>query len=70
MLPLAMGAVVDRGPLTFQTPLSGQISPVRASVPIGLRAMSNSFINAFRVACGFDHHQPNRTAARDAFRLS
>lgn len=33
-LPLAMGAVVE--PLEgFQTPLSGQLSPVRAVVPIG-----------------------------------
>src|SRR6476660_4824280 len=36
-LPLAIGAVVDGYPSTFQTPLSGQISPVRARVPIGER---------------------------------
>ncbi len=36
MLPFAIGAVVD--PLLgFQTPLSGQDSPVRAVVPRGLR---------------------------------
>lgn len=36
VLPFAIGAVVD--PLLgFQTPLSGQDSPVRAVVPIGLR---------------------------------
>jgi hypothetical protein len=36
--PLAMGAVVDGLPTTFQTPLSGQVSPVVAVVPIGFRA--------------------------------
>lgn len=36
VLPFAIGAVVD--PFWgFQTPLSGQLSPVRAVVPIGLR---------------------------------
>lgn len=35
-MPLAMGAVVVGVPTTFQTPLSGQISPVLAVVPIGL----------------------------------
>lgn len=34
-LPLAIGAVVEGVPSTRQTPLSGQISPVRALVPIG-----------------------------------
>jgi hypothetical protein len=33
--PLAIGAVVEGEPITFQTPLSGQISPVFAVVPIG-----------------------------------
>ena len=38
-LPFAMGAVVDGFPITSQTPLSGQTSPVLAVVPIGaLRA--------------------------------
>lgn len=32
---LAIGAVVDGLPTTFQTPLSGQISPVRAVLPNG-----------------------------------
>lgn len=35
MFPSAMGAVVDCGPTTFQTPLSGHFSPVLAVVPIG-----------------------------------
>jgi len=34
-LPLAIGAVVVGWDTTAQTPLSGQISPVRAVVPIG-----------------------------------
>jgi hypothetical protein len=36
-LPFAIGAVVVGVPTTFQTPLSGHFSPVRAVVPIGLR---------------------------------
>ena len=36
-LPLAIGAVVLGEPSTFQTPLSGQVSPVRAFVPMGAR---------------------------------
>jgi hypothetical protein len=35
--PFAIGAVVDGLEIVFQTPDSGQISPVRARVPIGLR---------------------------------
>ena len=34
----AMGAVVEGFPTTFHTPLSGQISPVLAVVPMGARA--------------------------------
>jgi hypothetical protein len=34
----AIGAVVDGVDVTFQTPLSGHRSPVRAVVPIGFRA--------------------------------
>lgn len=34
-LPFAMGAVVLGVPWTFHTPLSGQVWPVLASVPIG-----------------------------------
>jgi hypothetical protein len=33
--PLEIGAVVEGIPTTFHTPLSGQVSPVRARVPIG-----------------------------------
>jgi hypothetical protein len=41
LLPCAIGAVVD--PFWgFQTPLSGQVSPVRAVVPIGLRMLNFS----------------------------
>lgn len=43
-LPLAIGAVVLGVPSTFQTPLSGQISPVRALVPIGARFAAVVFI--------------------------
>lgn len=42
--PLAIGAVVLGMPSTFQTPLSGQISPVRALVPIGTRFAAAIFI--------------------------
>lgn len=38
-LPFAIGAVVDGEPTTFQTPLSGQTSPVLAVVPIGTRVL-------------------------------
>lgn len=38
-LPLAIGAVVDGVEIAFQTPDSGQFSPVRARVPIGLRVI-------------------------------
>lgn len=34
--PLAMGAVVLAVPTTFHTPLSGQVAPVFAIVPIGV----------------------------------
>jgi hypothetical protein len=34
--PLAIGAVVEFGPTTLHTPLSGQTSPVLAFVPIGI----------------------------------
>ena len=34
---LGDGAVVDGTDVTFHTPLSGQRSPVRAVVPMGLR---------------------------------
>lgn len=37
--PLAIGAVVEGVEIAFQTPDSGQVSPVRARVPIGLRVM-------------------------------
>ena len=40
-LPSAIGAVVDGVPTTFHTPLSGQISPVVAVVPIGALAIMN-----------------------------
>lgn len=36
--PLAMGAVVLGVPTTFHTPDSGQVSPVRAVVPMGMAA--------------------------------
>jgi hypothetical protein len=35
-LPLAIGAVVLGVPITSQTPLSGQFSPVLAVVPTGI----------------------------------
>lgn len=38
-MPLAIGAVVVGVPNTCQTPLSGQICPVVAVVPIGDLAM-------------------------------
>jgi hypothetical protein len=38
-----MGAVVEGVPTTVHTPLSGQISPVLAVVPIGFFAMSFSY---------------------------
>ena len=44
-LPLAIGAVVLGAPSTFQTPLSGQISPVRALVPIGTRFAAVIFMS-------------------------
>lgn len=34
-MPLAIGAVVEGVPTTFQTPLSGHFCPVEAVVPIG-----------------------------------
>jgi hypothetical protein len=37
VFPFEIGAVVDGFPTTFQTPLSGHFSPVRAVVPMGLR---------------------------------
>ena len=43
-LYLAMGAVVDGLPTTFHTPLSGQLSPVLAVVPIGALAMMRPFL--------------------------
>lgn len=36
-LPLAIGAVVVGVPTTCHIPLSGQVSPVEAVVPIGAR---------------------------------
>jgi hypothetical protein len=42
-LLFAIGAVVVGEPTTFQTPLSGQISPVFAIVPIGLVICLASF---------------------------
>ncbi|HJS13418.1 MAG TPA: hypothetical protein VJ811_19330 [Sphingopyxis sp.] len=44
-LPLAIGAVVEGVPSTFQTPLSGQVSPVLARVPIGRFAKEAIGIN-------------------------
>jgi len=44
-LPFAIGAVVVGVPTTFQTPLSGQDSPVRAVVPRG-------FFNSLTPATG------------------
>lgn len=38
-LPLAIGAVVLGVDIACQTPDSGQVSPVRAVVPMGLRVM-------------------------------
>jgi hypothetical protein len=38
-LPFAIGAVVEGVEIAFQTPDSGQTSPVRARVPIGLRVI-------------------------------
>ena len=35
VFPLAIGAVVEGEPITFQIPLSGHFSPVLAVVPIG-----------------------------------
>lgn len=35
VLPLAIGALVVGVPTTLQSPLSGQVVPVRALVPIG-----------------------------------
>jgi len=40
--PFAIGAVVVGFPTTFQTPLSGQVSPVLAVVPIGARVALRS----------------------------
>ena len=37
--PFAIGAVVEGVEIAFQTPDSGQNSPVRARVPIGLRVI-------------------------------
>lgn len=44
-LPLAIGAVVDGVPSTFQMPLSGQVSPVLARVPIDRFAKVAMIIN-------------------------
>ena len=49
MLPLAMGAVVDGVPITFQTPLSGHFSPVRAVAPIGALLLVCIFVFSFLV---------------------
>ena len=38
LFPLAIGAVVDGVPSTFQTPLSGQMPPVDTRVPRGCLA--------------------------------
>jgi hypothetical protein len=46
VFPLAIGAVVDGVPTTFQTPLSGQFCPVDAVVPSGALAMIVSFLLA------------------------
>lgn len=37
VFPFEIGAVVVGFPTTFQTPLSGHFSPVRAVVPMGFR---------------------------------
>jgi hypothetical protein len=42
-LPLAIGAVVVGVVVTFHTPLSGQLSPVRAVVPIGFFILISSY---------------------------
>jgi hypothetical protein len=43
VFPLAIGAVVDGVEVTFHTPLSGQVCPVLAVVPIGFFMMINRF---------------------------
>jgi hypothetical protein len=43
VFPLAIGAVVEGESCDFHTPLSGQVSPVRAVVPIGLLIPLTSF---------------------------
>ena len=49
-LRFAIGAVVVGLPTTFQTPLSGQISPVFAVVPIGAREVACSISISFLAA--------------------
>ncbi len=52
-----MGAVVLGLPTTFQTPLSGQIPPVLAVVPIGARVELRNISVSFRVwAVNLDNH--------------
>jgi len=46
--PLAIGAVVEGVEIAFQTPDSGQVSPVRARVPIALRMMVEVLITIVR----------------------
>lgn len=41
-MPFEIGAVVEGLEMAFQTPDSGQLSPVRARVPIGLRVLMNN----------------------------
>jgi hypothetical protein len=55
---LAIGAVVVGVPTTFQTPLSGQFSPVRAVVPIGARFV---VCNIFEILSSVAS-RPNQTA--------
>lgn len=45
-LPSAMGAVVVGYPTTSQTPLSGHLSPVFATVPIGFLVLANVSIGS------------------------
>ena len=52
--PLVIGAVVDGVPTTFQTPLSGQRSPVFAVVPMATATSTPSCDPSGRLLCRAD----------------
>lgn len=55
--PFEIGASVVGSPTTFQTPLSGHRSPVRAVVPMGTFVAAVIIVSLFRLA---DSTEPGR----------